>query len=221
MSTDSPSAGSRQETAVHQVAVLVAPADGVPVLRDVFRSLQGDFPGAIVILLHPSTGRERSVADNLNVASNFTVLPGVSGVSLRNGHAYVVPSDSGLVIGADGSLTSAYGADADADAILLGDERKDPRELVSRGDALIQSLADRYGAESIAVALTALDERESEGFRRVREAGGHTIALDETDRLWADSSGPRVIPDPQDELLSTAALGPRMNALMAPVVLAG
>ncbi|GEM_PF-4238015 len=186
--------------AVSHVAVLVAPADGVLVLRETFRSLQGDFPGAIVILLHPGTGRERGVADNLNVASNFMVLPGLDGTVLRNGHAYVVPAGSNLAIDADGSLVRA-GAISDA-----------------ASEAMLASLV-RYGSGAIAVALTALDPTESEGFRQVRAAGGHTIALDEADRLWADSSGARVVPDPEDELLTTTALGPRMIALAVPTVL--
>ena len=164
------------DQAATTIAVLVAPADGVAVLREVFRSLQGDFPGAIVILLHPGTGRERGVADNLNVSPGFMISPGLDGVRLRAGHGYVVSPGANLVVGADGRLTRGYGADADDDALLLGD---DPGSQ-ARSEGLLASLASRHGARAIAVALTALDADEIEGFRRVREAGGHTVALDET-----------------------------------------
>lgn len=199
----------RAVDAVVTVAVLVVPADGVRVLRDVFRALQGDFPGAIVIVPQAGTGYERSIADNLNVASNFMVLPGLEGTRLRNARGYVVSPNANLVIGADGRLTSAYGADAGDDALLLGGDRSAP----TWGEALLASLASRYGGGAIGVALTGLDSLQREGFRQIRATGGHTIALDETDRLWADSSGARVMPDSEDELLSTAEIGPRMIAM--------
>ncbi len=200
-------------SAVTHVAILVAPADGVRVLREVFQSLQGGFPGALVILAHTGTGRERSIADNLNVASSVMVHPGVSGVRLRNGHAYVVRPDARLAIGADGRLTDAYGSDADDDVLLLGGDGRGSSSVSGRSESLIGSLAARYGPNAIAVALTALDDLEREAFAQIRSAGGHTLSLDESDRLWADSSGPRVVPDPSDELLPTTGLGPRMIAM--------
>ena len=190
------------ESHVDQVAVLVAPAEGVPV----FRALHGDFPGAIVIMLHAGDGSERSVTDNLNVASNFMILHGKAGTALRNGHGYVLKAGSDLALGADGVLTKADGRTASDDALLFGAAV----ENALPSESILASLAARYGKHGVAVALTALDDAEQEGFRRVREAGGHTIALDEADRLWADSSGPRVVPHKGDETLTTSALGARM-----------
>ena len=184
------------ETSVATIGVFVAPADGVRVLRDVFRSLHGKFPGAIVIRLHAGTGRERGVADNLNVASNVMVLPAIDGVRLRDGHAYVMQAGSNLVLGVDGRFTPAYGDDA-----------------FQRGDGFLLSLAAHYGSGAIAVALAALDDLELAGFEAVRAGGGRTIALDEADRLWADSSGARIVPDVADEHLAAAAIGPRMLAM--------
>lgn len=195
------------------VAVFVAPADGVRVLRDLFRSLEGGFPGAIVILAHASDRRERSIADNLNVASSVMVHESAPGVRLRNGHAYVVKVGSRLVIGADGCLADAYGADANDDALLLANEEQPPSAEVRRSESLLSSMAIRYGGNALAVALTALDALEREGFARVRDAGGHTFALDETDRLWADSSGARIAAMPGDERLPIALLGPRLIAV--------
>ena len=191
---------------VAQMAVFVAPSEGVAVLREVFHSLHGGFPGAIVILLHAGTGGERSIADNLNVASNFMILKGEAGTALRNGHGYVVEASSDLALGADGVLMKADGRAAHDDALLFGSSV----ENALASESVLASLAARYGKNGVAVALTALDGAEQEGFRRVREAGGHTIALDEADRLWADSRGPRVVPHRGDETLSTAALGARM-----------
>ncbi len=182
---------------VGQIAVFVAPAGGVGVLREAFRSLQGDFPGAIVILLHAGDGREREVAINLNTSPSVMVLPAKAGERLRNGYGYVVPAGSRLAIGADGAFVQALPS--------------------AECEPLLASLAARNGPGAIAVALTGLGDDDIEGFNRVRQAGGHTFALDETDRLWADSSGPRVVPQAFDEVLPVAALGPRILELAPPV----
>jgi two-component system chemotaxis response regulator CheB len=203
------------EAGVEHVAVFVAPPEAVSVIRAVLAYLPVNFPAAIVILLHVAPGRARPLADNLNVNRGLMVLPGEDGTVLRNNHGYVVLPEQRLAIGGDGRLTSAYGEDADDDAFLL-DDSSDPAGQGFGGEALLASLAARYGTGAIAIALTELDVREAEGFRRVREAGGHTIALDEADRLWTRPSGPRVVPGPADECLSTRAIGERMLRILSP-----
>lgn len=181
----------RSTAAPKNVVVFVAPPEAVSVLRAVLSELSVGFPAAIVILLHAGDGHERPVAHNLNVSSGLMVMPGVTGTELRQERAYVALPADNLVIDADGRLTAA-----------------------GPSETLLSSLASRYGSGAIAIALTALDEREAEGFRRVREAGGHTIALDEADRLWTHPAGPRVVPAPADELLPASAIGTRMLAML-------
>jgi len=190
---------------VTHVAALVAPANGLPVLREVFRSLQGSYPGALLLVIHSDGQPARQIADNLNVIPNFMVLPGLDGVVLRNGHAYVIQAGDGLVVGSDGSLMRAYDTDSE-DAAASAATPPDRNPV----DGLLSSLANRYGKNAIAVALTALSAEEREGFLAVRQAGGSTMALNEANRIWSDLKGIRVTPGKEDLLLSAEELGPAM-----------
>ena len=182
-----------------QVVVFIAPAKAVMVLRAVLDHLPYDLSAAIVILLHTGTGQERPVANNLNVNPHPMVLPGAAGVQLRRNHAYIVHPEQKLAFGDDANLVDAPEPES-------GDD----------GLPLLTTLASRYGVNGVAIALTALGHAESKGFRLVREANGHTFALDESDRLWADASGPRVVPAPGDELLLASAIGDRIRRVLAP-----
>jgi two-component system, chemotaxis family, protein-glutamate methylesterase/glutaminase len=178
-----------------KVVVLVAPANGVTILRSVLDRLPPDFPAAIVILLHTVPGRETPVAHKLNVNPHPLVLPGSDGATLRAERAHIVFPAQNLAIGENGCLAIATEGDA--------------------SEPILASLAVRYGPAGIAVALTALDAREAEGFRLVREAGGHTIALDERDQLWTESADPRVVPVAGDELVTAPLIGGRMFEILS------
>lgn len=174
------------------IVVFVAPPEAVSVLRSVLRRFPPDFPAAIVILLHAGTGKERPVADNLNVDSGLLVMPGVDGTLLRRGRATLVRADERLTVGAGGVLMPAHDS-----------------------ETLLMSIAARYRERAIAVALTGLGARESQDFRSFQEVGGHTIALDESGFLWTDPAGPRVAPAPGDELLPADEIVNRIVALFA------
>lgn len=198
-------------TEVKQVVVFIAPPEAVSVLRAVLDKLPSNFPAAVIFLVHTGTGLERPLAENLNMSPRLLVAPGVDGTSLRNGRGYVVPQGLGIVIDKAGVLTLTPGAEPEALLALQS------QPLIARdspqADVLLASLGAYFGKGAVAVALTAISAQEAEGFRLVRRAGGHTIALDEAKRLWADSSGPRVVPGAEDECLSDSEIGPRLAML--------
>lgn len=191
-------ASLHSEVIPHQIVVFIAPPKAVMVLRAVLNHLPHEVSAAIVILLHSGTGQERPVASNLNVNPHPMVLAGAAGVRLRRNYAYIVHPEQKLAFGGNAHLIDAPPSGPD-----------------TTGLPLLATLASQYGPNAVAITLTALDQPESEGFRLVREAKGHTMALDESDRLWADASGPRVVPDPEDELLVTSAIGNRVRSILS------
>jgi chemotaxis response regulator CheB len=120
------------------------------------------------------------------------VMPGTDGTQLREGYATVVLPSQNLTIGMGGILVPEHGT-----------------------ETLLMSLAARYREGAVAVALTALGTREAQDFRSVREVGGHTIALDESEFLWTSPAGPRVAPAEGDELLRASDIVKRISAMLA------
>lgn len=200
----------RDETSLSHVVLFIAPPQAVSVIRTILAQLPREFPAAVLFLLHSGTGQEKSIAQNLNVNSGLLVMPGRDGAQLRNDHGYVILPTQNLAIGSDGCLTSAFDADTLDDDLVMHNNRISPNTAVVESEALLESMANRYRSGAIAVALTALEPREVEGFQRVREASGHTLDLDAADRHWEDSSSPKLEPEPTDEVLSAEAIGKRI-----------
>lgn len=213
--TSSPSVGEAAAE-VTQVVIFVTPPESVSVLRAVLNKLPSHLPAAAIFLVHTGTGAERPLAPNLNVSPRLLVLPGIDGTRLRNGRGYVVSEDHQLMLDGNGSFCHPIGTEAIVDGFLLSRSKLLPTVDIRTADHMLASLAAFYGKGAVAVALTALSPNESEGFRRVRCEGGHTIALNEANRLWADSSGPRVVASAGDEYLLDAEIGPRLASLLAP-----
>ena len=193
------------------VVVLVSPPAAVDILRKIFASLPTNFPAAIIILLHTSQERQRPVADNLNTSSAVMVVGGCDGMMLEEGKAHVLTTEQNLIVGGDKSLVPAFGRDADSDAYLLRNDQELPEGAPER---ILDSVALRYGKCAVAVALTLLDKREASGFRKIREMGGQTIALDESDFLWTSPPEPRVVAAEADEVLPAAQIGKRMLEML-------
>lgn len=183
-------------TGATRVVVFVSPPEGVSILRSVLGKLPSDFPAAVLFLVHGGTGGERPLANNLNVSPRLLVMPGVAGTTIQHGRGYVVLPGQPVRLASDATLSAANIYEASTDPLL-------------------ESLATHFGKDAVAVALTELTVAEANAFQLLRETGGHTIALNESNRLWADSSGPRVVPNVADELLTDEQIGPRLATVMS------
>jgi len=199
----------RPQTGVPNIVVLITPPDAVAVLKSVFEKFPANFPAAVVIVLPPNAARERPVSDIVNINPRLMVITGLDGTVLRQNRAYLVYSTQHLAIGKEGQLTSYFVDVANSTISLTGDGTG----LPVRPDAMLSSLAEQFGARAIAVALTDLDARVAEGFRRVRAAHGHTIALDDPEREGL-RLGPRSASSAAAEYLPACEIGERIAAIL-------
>lgn len=150
--------------------VAIGTSTGGPVaLSRIIPALPKEFPVPIVIVQHMPPGFTRPLADRLNASSRITVAEGSDGMVLRKGHAVIAPAGRQLI------LRRAYGSD-DVEVALVND---DGRSLhVPSVDVMTASVAQTYGAATLAVILTGMGQDGVTGLRKVKDAGGFVVGQD-------------------------------------------
>jgi hypothetical protein len=173
---------------VSQVVVLIAPADCISILSTVMAPLPSGLPAAFVVLVHGLTEQDRPLEGNLN-RMRFPVEMARPHTQLRNGHAVILQSDGPPYTGHFDQVTME---------LTPG---------LSDYGTVLKSILTRFGSNTIAVILTSLDPDETEALKLMRSWGGHTIALDQSDRVWLNEHAPTVVVESQDTLLTAESIG--------------
>jgi two-component system chemotaxis response regulator CheB len=168
-----PLAEPQSARAVHPAqfeCVAIGTSTGGPVaLSRIVPQLPAEFAAPIVIVQHMPPGFTRPLADRLNQSSNIEVVEGIDGMVLRKGAAIIAPAGRQMV------LRRAYGND-DVEVVLCDD---DGRSLhVPSVDVLTASVADVYGASTLAAILTGMGQDGVVGLRKVKDCGGFVIGQD-------------------------------------------
>jgi two-component system chemotaxis response regulator CheB len=105
----------------------------------------------------------------LNQSSKIDVVEGVDGLVLCNGQAIIAPAGRQMV------LRRSYGSDA----VEVQLREDDGRSLhVPSVDILTASVAEVYGACTLAAILTGMGQDGVLGLRKVKDAGGFVIGQD-------------------------------------------
>lgn len=150
--------------------VAIGTSTGGPVaLSRIVPQLPAEFGTPIVIVQHMPPGFTRPLADRLNQSSKLSVVEGADGMVLRAGQAIIAPAGRQMV------LRRAYGSD-DVEVVLRDD---DGRSLhVPSVDVLTASVAEVYGACTLAAILTGMGQDGVVGLRKVKDCGGFVIGQD-------------------------------------------
>jgi two-component system, chemotaxis family, protein-glutamate methylesterase/glutaminase len=105
----------------------------------------------------------------MNACCQLTVYEAENGQQVLPGHVYIAPGDRHLLLVRDG-------------ARYVG--KLDDGPPVNRHkpsvDVLFRSVAQQAGLNAIGVLLTGMGKDGAEGLKEIRDAGGPTIAQDET-----------------------------------------
>ena len=150
--------------------VAIGTSTGGPVaLSHVVPALPAEFPVPIVIVQHMPPGFTRPLADRLNLSSSLTVVEGAEGMVLRKGLTIIAPAGRQLV------LRRAYGSD-DVE-VQLREDREQSLHVPSV-DVMTGSVAEIYGAATLAAVLTGMGQDGVVGLRKVKDRGGFVIAQD-------------------------------------------
>jgi two-component system, chemotaxis family, protein-glutamate methylesterase/glutaminase len=138
---------------------------GPHALLELLGSLPISFPLPILIAQHLTTGFANGLALWLDKSVELPVRIACAGETAARG-VWLAPDDAHLLLDARGRLALRKGTPADRN--------------VPSGDVLLESLAAALGRDAVSVVLTGMGRDGAEGTAAVHEAGGFTIAQDET-----------------------------------------
>lgn len=180
--------------------VIGTSAGGVAALSRVFKDIPADFPGALLIVLHIQSRRQMTwLAETLAAVGHIPVKVAETGEQIRQGTAYVAPSDTHLLV--------------KGDRVELGSGPPEQRARPSV-DALFRSAASAFGRRLIGVVLTGMLRDGTLGLRAVSEAGGITIVQDPKDAEESEMPRSAMTGLNVDFCVALSDIGPLLDLLV-------
>ncbi len=182
-------------------AVGIAASTGGPnALLELLAALGKDFSWPVLVVQHMTPSFVKGFACWLASISPLPVEMVESCTTLAGGRVYLPTADRHLR----------------ADRRLVWADGGDPAGVYRpSGTVLFQSLAQNLATESIGVLLTGMGEDGAKGLLDLRNAGGHTIAEDESTAVVYGMPGAAVKLGAVCESLPLPAIGPRIRELLS------
>lgn len=160
---------SKKRSSLQPVEIIaIASSTGGPnALGTVLSQLPANFPVPIVIAQHMPATFTQLLAERLNSKSPIQVEEATPGTVLKPGHAWIAPGNFHMVLQPNQSEIQIQLHQA-------------PPENSCRpsADVLFRSIAQVYGAKSLAIVLTGMGQDGLHGCRSIREAGGQILVQD-------------------------------------------
>lgn len=143
---------------------------GPQTLLNMIPMIPGSIPAAILIVQHMPPTFTEIFAKRLDNVSQIKVKEGCDRDILEEGTAYVAPGDFHMFT--EKGLNSRY-------IIKI---RREPYDTLHRPsvDVMMESVANTFGRHIIGVLLTGMGHDGADGMKKIRAAGGRTIAEDES-----------------------------------------
>ena len=155
----------KQKFQQNKIIGIASSTGGPTTLLRLFKTLPADFEPPILVVQHMSEGFFiKGLIDWFRNSIKIPIIQAQNGDSIKNGHIYISPINSHLKI---------HGS-----TIIL-DDSAPVKNQKPAADILFTSLAQSYGENCIGIVLTGIGDDGSEGIRKIKEAGGYTIAQDE------------------------------------------
>jgi two-component system, chemotaxis family, protein-glutamate methylesterase/glutaminase len=151
-----------------EIVTIGASTGGPNALAEVLLRIPKDLPIPIVVVQHMPPIFTRLLADRLAAHSQLPVHEGSAGTMLCAGHAWIAPGNFHMVV----KRTAASGR-------LELNQNPPENSCRPAVDALFRSVAEAYGADSLAVVMTGMGSDGVIGARCIRQKGGEVIIQDE------------------------------------------
>jgi two-component system, chemotaxis family, protein-glutamate methylesterase/glutaminase len=192
-----PIVGSRHRV---ELVALGASTGGPAAIVDVLRGLPVGFQAPIVCVMHIGGPFAAAFANWLDGQTSRRVAYARDGQLLASaaGRVVMAPPDCHLVV-ADGRLRLTHAP-----------ERHSCRPSV---DVLFESVARGYGPSAVGCLLTGMGRDGAEGLLAMRQAGGFTIAQDESTSVVYGMPREAVLMGAAERVLPLGEIGPTLAAL--------
>lgn len=138
-------------------------AGGIPLAQQILESLPATYPLAVVIVAHLPEDSDSALHELLGGASNLPVAMGTDKAPIRPGQVTLAPPGYHLLV----ENRERFALSVDAPVMSV-------RPSI---DVLLESAAEAFEDDLVAVVLTGANSDGAQGMARVHELGGITIAL--------------------------------------------
>jgi len=184
----------------YELVAIGASTGGPGAILEVLRGLPAEFRLPILLVLHINEPFGSAFADWLDGQTERPVTHASDGMPLRAaiGRVVMAPGDRHLVV-RDGVLR-----------LTRDPERHSCRPSV---DVLFESVAADYGAAAAACLLTGMGRDGALGLLKIRQAGGLTIAQDESTSVVYGMPREAAMLGAATLVLRLGDIGPRLAAL--------
>jgi two-component system, chemotaxis family, response regulator WspF len=190
---------SKVESTATKLVVIGASAGGPAALAEVLSALPKDFSPAVVIIQHIDKLFAPGLAEWLNGHSKLPVRLACGGDSVSAGDVLVAGSDDHLVF--KNSHELGYTAV--------------PEEIPYRPsvDVFFESALRFFRGPMAGVLLTGMGRDGARGLKKLRDAGYHTIAQDQSTSAVYGMPKAAAALNAASEILPVQKIGPRMSDL--------
>lgn len=185
----------------YRVLGLVASTGGPSALVKLLSALGADFSLPIVLVQHITPSFMAGFVAWLDDMVPLKVVAAEDGDIAVAGTVHVAPADRHLEVHG-GRLRLVQGPPVSSQK--------------PSGTVLLRSLARNYGRHALAVILTGMGDDGASGLSAVRDAGGHTIAEDESTAVVYGMPAVAVRLGAVSEQLPLYEIGPRLLGLSGP-----
>lgn len=141
---------------------------GPNALASLLPALPANFPVPVAIVQHMPPLFTKRLAQRLSQTCQLQVAEGFDGAEIRAGQIWLAPGDFHMVVDREGKNVRIR--------TNKGQPENSCRPAV---DVLFRSLANSYGAGTLAVVLTGMGQDGLAGCQCIREAGGQILVQDE------------------------------------------
>lgn len=189
---------TRPERAVRVVAI-GASTGGPQVLAEILKHLPPGLGAPILIVQHIAPGFAPGLAEWLGQAGRLAVKLAEPAESFRSGTVYIAPDGVQMGTTRDGRIRLA----------------REPAEdgFCPSVSYLFQSIAEVYGRSALGILLTGMGRDGAAGLRRLRDAGGVTVAQDQDTSIVFGMPGEAIRLGAAEYVLSPRQIAALIGAL--------
>jgi two-component system, chemotaxis family, protein-glutamate methylesterase/glutaminase len=151
-----------------EVVAIGSSTGGPNALGEVLPRIPKDFPVPLVLVQHMPPIFTRLLAERLAARCEIAVHEGSAGVVLSPGHAWIAPGNFHMTV-----------KRANVGSRLELNQERPENSCRPSVDMLFRSVADVYGAGTLAVVMTGMGSDGVVGAQWIRQRGGEVIVQDE------------------------------------------